>query len=213
MIFNNATHAFESLYKKIRHKGNDYAGTKAIFNQSFTLLHPEDKIITTPERKFKQEYAEYEWLWYLNGDRDAKAIAEKAKIWYNMMVPGTDGEANSNYGYFWNYDNQLNRMIDELKRNPQTRRAILVHYDIHELDRYQYDTPCNVVLNFYIYEGQLNLTVFARSIDLWYGFGNDQYTFAKLMEMVADKVGVNTGSMHWFITNLHVYNNFLNKLQ
>lgn len=212
MIFNNATHAFESLYKKITHKGNDYAGTKAVFNQSFTLLHPKDKIITTEARKFKQDYAEYEWKWYLNGDRSAKEIAEKAKIWYNMIVPNTDSEVNSNYGYFWNYDNQLDRMIEELKANKQTRRAILVHYDIHELDRYKYDTPCNVVLNFYVYENQLNLTIFARSIDLWYGFGNDQYTFAKLMELVSEKVDVEVGSMHWFITNLHVYNNFLNKL-
>jgi thymidylate synthase len=193
--------------------GEDYAGTKALFNQSFTLLNPSDKVITTPERKFKEDYALYEWDWYLDGDRNAKDIASRAKIWYNMMVPGTDGEVNSNYGHFWNKNEQLTKAIAELRQNPNSRRAIVVHYDIEELHRYQYDTPCNVVLNFYITEGELNLTVFARSIDLWYGFGNDQYTFAKLMEMVAKELECGIGSMHWFITNLHVYDNFLNKIQ
>ncbi len=40
--------------------------------------------------------------------------------------------------------------ISNIRFNPQSRRAIVVHYDIHELDRYKYDTPCNDILNFYI---------------------------------------------------------------
>jgi thymidylate synthase len=120
------------------------------------------------------------------------------------MVPGTT-EVNSNYGYFWNYNNQLVKVIDELKRNKETRRAIVVHYILHEIDRYKYDTPCNDVLNFYIKDDKLHMTVFARSIDLVFGFCNDQYTFAKLMEHVSRKTKYPVGQMHWFITNLHVY--------
>jgi thymidylate synthase len=96
-------------------------------------------------------------------------------------------------------------MIEELKANAESRRAILVHYGIFELDRYKYDTPCNLVLNFYIKDGSLYLTVFARSIDLWFGFGNDQYCFSKLMEQVAKELKTKVGTMHWFITNLHLY--------
>jgi thymidylate synthase len=200
----NATSAFESLFTNILHTGEDYACTKAAFNVSFVLQNPIDKVVTTTQRKFKQDYAEYEWEWYIKGDRDAKEISERAKIWKQMMIPGTT-EVNSNYGYFWNYNNQLLRVIDELKTNKQTRRAILVHYLLHELDRYKYDTPCNDVLNFYIKDDKLNMTVFARSIDLVYGFCNDQYTFAKLMEYVSEKTGYEIGQMHWFVTNLHIY--------
>jgi thymidylate synthase len=185
-------------------EGEDYAGTKAIFNESFTLLYPEDKIITTPERKFNLDYANFEWDWYLKGDRDAREIGEKAKIWKQMMVPGTT-EVNSNYGYFWNYNDQLKRVIKDLKTNPETRRAIVVHYILHELDRYKYDTPCNDVLNFYIKDNRLHLTVFARSIDLWMGFSNDQYCFAKLMEKVSLETGYEIGTMNWMITNCHLY--------
>jgi thymidylate synthase len=204
MRYNNATHAFEILFNDIMNLGEDFAGTKAVFNEVFTLVNPTDKVVTTPQRKFNQDYAEYEWNWYLKGDRDASEIAERAKIWKQMMVDGTT-EVNSNYGYFWKLNDQLQRAITELRFNPQSRRAIVVHYDINELDRYKYDTPCNDVLNFYIKDDKLHLSVFARSIDLVYGFCNDQYTFAKLMEMVAYQLDIPVGEMHWMVTNLHIY--------
>lgn len=204
MIYNNPTDAFELLYQDIMQEGVDFAGTKAKFNQSFTIEDPLDKVIKTPERKFNQDYAEYEWNWYREGNRDAKEIAERAKIWKQMMIPGTT-DVNSNYGYFWNYNQQLNKVINDLKLNKETRRAIVVHYLVQEIDQYKYDTPCNDVLNFYIKDDKLHLTVFARSIDLVFGFCNDQYTFAKLMEYVSQKIDYPVGQMHWFITNLHVY--------
>jgi thymidylate synthase len=210
MIYKNPTEAFELLYNDIMSQGEDFAGTKAKFNQSFTIEDPLDKVITTPKRKFNQDYADFEWDWYLKGDRDASEISERAKMWKQMMIPGTT-QVNSNYGYFWNYNNQLNKVIDELNRNKDTRRAIIVHYILHEIDQYKYDTPCNDVLNFYIKDGKLELTVFARSIDLWFGFCNDQYTFAKLMELVSEKTGYPVGQMHWFITNLHVYSRHWDK--
>ena len=198
------TSAFENLFHYIIDKGEDFASTKAVFNASFTIQDSSDKVITTPKRKFNQDYAEYEWDWYVKGDRNASEIAERAKIWKQMMIPGTN-EVNSNYGYFWNYNNQLVKVIDQLKRNKETRRAIIVHYILHEIDQYKYDTPCNDVLNFYIKDDKLHLSIFARSIDLVFGFCNDQYTFAKLMEHVSQKTGYPIGQMHWFITNLHVY--------
>lgn len=204
MKYKNPTEAFESVFEDIMLNGEDFAGTKALFNVSFTVEDPSDKVISTPQRKFKVDYADYEWDWYRKGDRDAKEIAERAKIWKNMMVPFTT-EVNSNYGFFWKYNNQYVRMIAELKNNKESRRAMLVHYGIFELDRYKHDTPCNVVLNFYVRNDKLHLTVFARSIDIVFGFCNDQYTFAKLMELVCRDLSLKIGSMHWFITNCHVY--------
>jgi thymidylate synthase len=210
MIYKNATDAFELLFSDINSNGESFAGTKAKFNVSFTLMDPSDKVITTPERKFNADYANFEFDWYLKGDRDATEIAERAKIWKQMMVPGTSNVV-SNYGYFWNYNDQLNRTIKEIKNNKETRRAIIVHYNLDELDLYKYDTPCNVALNFYIKDDKLHLTVFARSIDLWYGFGNDQYCFAKLMEKVSNETNYKIGQMHWHITNIHLYERHWNK--
>jgi len=211
MYYLNATEAFEHLYNKIDSEGKEVNGTKTLYNKSFTLVKPEEMVITTPARGFKQDYASYEYDWYKSGNRNATDISDKAKIWKNMVVPNTNGEVNSNYGYFWNYNDQLNRTINLIKENPTTRRAIIVHYDLNELDRYQYDTPCNVVLNFYVRDNFLDLTIFARSIDLYFGFCNDQYTFAKLMQEVSEKTDYKVGMMHWFITNLHIYERHYNK--
>jgi thymidylate synthase len=212
MLFNNVTHAFQAFYEYLDNeiKEPNFAGTKALFNISFSVENVVDKSVTHPKRNFKQDYADYEWDWYLKGDRDASEISERAKIWKNMMVAGTT-EVNSNYGHFWNKNNQLERVIDLLKKDQNTRRAVVVHYDLDELDRYQYDTPCNMVLNFYVRDNKLQLSVFARSIDLWFGFCNDFYTFSKLMELVSEKTGYEVGDMHWLITNLHIYERHFNK--
>jgi thymidylate synthase len=211
MIYSNATSAFESLYGRIMSDGELFADTKALFNESFSLLNPKERIIMTPQRKFSQDYAEFEWNWYLSGDRDAAEISERAKMWKKMMVPGTSSVV-SNYGHFWNYNDQLKRAINEIKANPETRRAIVVHYLLHELDLYKYDTPCNLALNFYVRSGQLDLTVMARSIDIWFGFGCDQYCFSKLMYMVSEQTGHPVGQMHWHVTNLHLYPRFWGRL-
>ena len=208
--FINANHAFESLYKTIMLWGEDFAGTKALFNVSFSLLNPVAKVITTSERKFKEDYALYEYDWYKSGNRDASEISEKAKIWKNMMIPGTT-DVVSNYGFFWNYNNQLDRAIEELKNNPQSRRAMVVHYHLDELDNHQYDTPCNLVLHFNLRKGKLDMTVLGRSLDWWYGFGNDQYCFSKLMEEVAGRLEVEVGAMHWHVINVHLYERHWNK--
>lgn len=210
--FNTPTEAFEKLFEHVISEGSDFANTKAIFNAAFSIKDPLKKVITTKQRKFKEDYAKYENEWYESGNRDAKEIAEKAKIWKNMMIPGTTNVV-SNYGWFWKYNDQYKRMIEELKKNPDSRRAVLVHYGIFELDIYKYDTPCNIALNFYILDNTLHLTVFARSIDLWFGFSNDQYCFATLMEKVSKELNVNIGTMTWFITNLHLYERHWNKLQ
>jgi thymidylate synthase len=211
IYYKNATEMFEGCYHYVHSYGRRFAGTKAVFNFNFTVKNPLDRVITTPVRKFKQDYADYEWEWYLSGNRDAAEISERAKIWKNMMVPGTT-EVNSNYGYFWNQNGQLDRMIEELKTNPQSRRAVLVHYDPNELDRYKYDTPCNLVLNFYVDDECIHMSVFARSIDLWYGLCNDFYTFSKLLELVSNKLGMPVGTINFSITNLHIYEKHWNKL-
>ena len=207
--FKTAESAFETWFDFITLHGQDFADTKAVFNVSFTVFDVTKLDIKTPWRKWSRNYAEAEWAWYLSGNRSAAEIAKRAPMWRKMMIPGTE-EVNSNYGYFWLLNDQLKKVIDQLRQQPDSRRAVLVHWDPQDIDRYQYDTPCNLVLNFVIIDNKLCLSVFARSIDLVKGFCNDQFIFGKLMAMVAQLLEIEVGSMHWFITNLHVYTRDLN---
>lgn len=207
-LFYNAESAFTEMFDlimqetRLEYRGN-FAGTKAIFNVSFTLQNPLMWEITIPWRKWNPSYAEKEFEWYLSGDRNPAEVEKYAKLWTGMK--DEFGFVNSNYGAWWKRNNQLENAILLLKEDPQSRRAIIVHYSPDEIQNYKKDTPCNVVLNFFIVGDELQMTIFARSIDLVYGFCNDQYCFARLQLMVADALGLTVGTMHWFITNLHIY--------
>lgn len=203
--FSKAENAFEFYYNLMRNGGIDYKDTKAIFNESFQIGKPELHYIGTTFRKWSLSYAHTEWLWYMSGDRSVEEIKKQAKIWDSMH--GGDNLVWSNYGYWWKLNDQLRRIIEMLKIDSETRRAILVHYDPNQVQDYLYDTPCNVFLHFYIIGNQLHLTIHARSIDVWYGFCNDQYMFSKLLMQVCDEIGKDIGSMYFQITNFHLYKN------
>jgi len=209
MRYENATEAFEKLYNEINNNGIVTKDTKAIFNVGFYIENPIDRIIKTDFRKFNNEYAEYEWQWYLSGNSDATEIAKKAKIWYKCM--DKHGHVNSNYGYQWNKGNQLQYVIDELKRNKNSRRASISIYDAKNRYNFENDTPCTYAINFRIIDNKLNMSVMMRSNDLWYGFGNDQYCFSKLQELVSNKLNIQVGSYFHFVNDMHLYNNFLNR--
>ena len=202
--FKTADAAFTYYLKDMMDNGEVFRDTKTLFNQCFTICEPLDNKITCPARQWSQKYADREWQWYLSGDRNAKSIAKHAPIWHNMM--DKDGDVWSNYGWWWVYGKQYDIMIDKLMKDTATRQAIVIHFHPGFYSMMANDVPCNLVLNFYIVEGFLHLTIFARSIDLWFGFCNDQYQFSKLMEKVGDDISKPVGTMTYMITNFHLYN-------
>ncbi len=206
--FNNAQEVFEHYYDLIIQIGKEKSGTKYLMNQGFTILNPLDNTISTPWRKWSLMYAQLEWGWYLSGDPDATEISKCAKIWANMQ--DEDHKVRSNYGWQWQREGQLDKVIEKLKKNPLTRQAVISIYDGKEQWTYYKDTPCTLAINFYIEDGKLNMTVMMRSNDLVFGFGNDQYCFSKLQQLVATSVGVPVGTYYHFATDLHIYERHYN---
>lgn len=215
-IFNNADSAFDYYKSQILNKGIDFDNTKALFNVGFTIENPMDNHISCEQRSWKHNYAEAEWQWYLTGDphvqRLGKIYGKIPDIWKRMA--NEEGYVNSNYGYQWQRNNQLDNVIAMLKANPKTRQATVSIYDGKEIDNgtYQYDTPCTYAIQFTILDNKLNMCVTMRSNDLWYGFCNDQYCFSMLQQLVADKLAISVGTYFHFAHNLHLYNNIIEKL-
>jgi thymidylate synthase len=206
--FKNAQKAFEYYYKLISKKGIDYDDTKALFNVGFYIENPMDNEINTKWRKWKKDYAEYEWEWYLSKDNSVEKIKEKAKIWDKMH--NGNNIVNSNYGYQWSRNNQLDYVINELKRKDSTRRAVLTIYDAKEHTEYAKDTPCTLNISFNIINNKLNMNVLMRSNDLYYGFCNDQYCFSKLQQFIANELNIQIGTYFHYVDNMHIYNAKLN---
>ena len=213
-IFNNADSAFDYYKSQILNKGIDFDNTKALFNVGFTIENPMDNHIDCEQRNWKHDYAEAEWQWYLTGDphiqRLGKIYGKIPEIWKRMANEW--GSVNSNYGWQWERNGQLDKVIKLLNDNPKTRQAAISIYDAKEIKSYKYDTPCTYAVQFTIVRGKLDMCVTMRSNDLWYGFCNDQYCFSKLQKLVADEVGWPVGTYFHFAHNLHLYNNIIEKL-
>ncbi len=209
MVFKNAQEVFEYYYDEISNNGVDFDNTRTLFNQGFTILNPLDNNIDTDYRKWNPVYANREWDWYMSGNPNAEEISTYAPIWKRMM--DNKGNVRSNYGWQWKRNNQLDKVIDKLKENNNTRQAAISIYDGKEIDTYSKDTPCTYAVQFTILNNKLDMSVLMRSNDLWYGFCNDSYCFSKLQELVAERVGLKVGTYFHFAHNLHLYNNFLNK--
>lgn len=200
----NAQEAFESLYELINIYGYKNNGTKILHDVLIDIKNPLLNDINTKWRKWNKNYADYEWQWYLSKNPNANEISKKAKLWKNIM--DKNGNVNSNYGYQWNRNNQLNKIINLLKRNPSTRRASISIYDGKEIDIYEKDTPCTYSINFYINKkNKLCMQVMMRSNDLIYGFCNDQYCFSKLQGLVANELNLKIGNYIHYVCNMHIY--------
>jgi thymidylate synthase len=189
--------------------GEERNGTKTLHNVLIELQSPGDNNIKTPWRKWNRNYAQYEFNWYLSGDPNAEEISKRAKIWATMM--DDQGNVNSNYGYQWQRNDQLTKVIDILRNDPKTRRASISLYDGKEIDTYQKDTICTYAINFYIDRNDsLSMQVMMRSNDLVYGFCNDQYCFSELQHIVANELKKTVGKYYHYVCNMHIYERHYN---
>ena len=212
--FQTANEAYEYLHNAIIQHGVEFDNTKALFNVGFYITNPLANAITNKERNWKLDYAQAEWQWYLSGNRNiselGKIYGKIPEIWKRMA--NTDGDVNSNYGWQWKRNQQIDYVVGLLASNPNTRQAAISVYDAKEHAKYKHDTPCTYAIQFTILNDKLNMCVTMRSNDLWYGFCNDQYCFSMLQKLVADKLAIPVGTYYHFAHNLHLYNNIIEKV-
>jgi len=207
--FRNANEAYEYLHDKIIREGVDFGDTKALFNIGFYITDPMDNKIINRERDWKYDYADAEWKWYLSENNNINKLGDIygkiPQIWKNMA--NEFGEVNSNYGWQWGRNDQIDYVVNLLENNKDTRQAAISIYDCKEHSTYTNDTPCTYAVQFTILHGRLDMCVVMRSNDLWYGFCNDQYCFSKLQEMISIELNIEPGTYYHFAHNMHLYNN------
>ena len=153
------------------------------------------------------EYHEFEIL-NKSEDRNIDKLGEIygkiPAIWERMA--DDNGDVNSNYGWQWGRNDQIDYVVDLLKNQKDTRQAAISIYDCKEHDKFTFDTPCTYAIQFTIVHGRLNMCVTMRSNDLWYGFCNDQYQFSMLQEMISLELKIEPGVYYHFAHNMHLYN-------
>ena len=207
-VFRTANVAYEYLHDQILQNGVAFGDTKALFNVGFYITDPKNRKIINKERKWSEEYAEAEWKWYKSGDSSIHKLGEIygkiPEIWKRMA--DSNGDVNSNYGWQWGRNDQIDYVVNLLKTNKDTRQAAITILDMKEHDTFTYDTPCTYAIQFTIVHGRLDMCITMRSNDLWYGFCNDQYQFSMLQELISLELGIELGVYYHFAHNMHLYN-------
>jgi len=218
-VFPSATSAFSYYYEIFNSDHGalqNVQDTKALFNVGFYLVKPQQNHIIDERRNWSKEYAEAEWQWYLSGDASTDKLGElygKVPPIWEKMSTGPNNFVNSNYGYQWERAHQLDKVVQQLKDDPTTRKAALSIYDGKEIHIYRKDTPCTYAVQFTILNNELNMSVYMRSNDLWFGFCNDQYCFSELQKVVAERLSIDVGWYYHHAHNFHLYNrHLLNKI-
>lgn len=197
---------FKELANELSTEGKQVGNTREILNKQFALNDLENNVLTLKCRHNAMLYAIGELIWYWSGRNDVDFIDHFSKFWRNISDDGKT--ANSAYGYIIKYKHgfdQLECVINELKRNPDSRRAVI---NINTPSMYRMvtrDTQCTMFLHYYIRDNKLCSTVTMRSNDFIKGLTFDITYFTELQKYIAHRLGLECGSYTHFDTSFHTY--------
>lgn len=195
----------------------DKTGMQTIEIIGASFIADEPAIFGTVNEK----YVEQEIDWYQSMSTniyDIRKDGSAPDAWKYAADP--HGEIHSNYGYLIysdRYYNQFEKALDELCRNPDSRRANMI-YTRPEIwtefdENGKSDFICTNAVCYYIRDGKMHAVVQMRSNDVVFGYKNDR-AWAKyvLDNLVSDYNWKNprgdtvtAGDIYWQVQNLHVY--------
>jgi thymidylate synthase len=143
-------------------------------------------------RNLNLHYLIGETLFYLKGENKLKNIENYSKFWKSIS---DDGETlNSCYGYYIfkqviaNNGNQFGYCIEQLVKNPDSKKAVITIYSAENHSKETKDNPCTMFLQFYIRENKLYLKTHMRSNDIWFGLPYDLPFFVMLQKAMLFKL-------------------------
>jgi thymidylate synthase len=187
-------------------------GTRSVFGHQLRYdLSAGFPLVTT--KRVHLRSVVYELLWFLRGDSNVRWLQEHGvSIWDEWAGP--DGELGPVYGVQWRSwptptgerVDQLSKVIDTLRRDPDSRRLVVSAWNVAELDRMALP-PCHVLFQFYVAGGALSCQLYQRSADLFLGLPFNLASYALLTHMVAAQTGYAPGELIWTGGDCHIYDN------
>lgn len=158
------------------------------------------------------DYIHREEMWYDSMSLKVSDIPGGApKVWQAVASKDT-GEVNSNYGwttYSPENGSQYTKVLAELKKNPESRRAVVIYTRPSMWEDYnkggRSDFMCTNVVQYLIRDGALHACVQMRSNDAILGYKNDRAWQHTVQSRLAKDLGLPVGDLHWHAGSLHVY--------
>ncbi|HYJ05101.1 MAG TPA: thymidylate synthase [Chthoniobacterales bacterium] len=192
-------------------------GTLSVFGaQARFDLRESFPLLTTKKLHLKSII--HELLWFLQGDTNVRSLNAKGVTIWNEWADKESGELGPVYGAQWirwrgadgAVINQIDNVIAEIKRNPDSRRLIVSAWNVAELDRMALP-PCHVLFQFYVRDGELSCQLYQRSADLFLGVPFNIASYSLLTMMVAQVCDLRPGEFIHTFGDLHLYQNHLDQ--
>ncbi len=167
-------------------------------------LEKEFPILTTKFVAFKTSVKELLWI-YRDQSNDVRKLQEDGvHIWDEWMME--DGTIGTAYGYVVKEYNQLDKLIEGLKNNPQNRRHIMSLWQIPFLEGGAL-YPCAFMTMWDVTGDKLNCMLVQRSGDVPLGVPFNMTQYAVLVHLISQVTGLKPGIFTHVINNAHIYEN------
>ncbi len=192
-------------------------GTRGVFGRqlSFDLEHGFPLVTT---KKIHLKSVIHELLWFISGSTSVRPLQEAGVTIWNEWAD-EEGELGPVYGAQWRSwrgpegpVDQLRQLVEGLRRDPWSRRHLLSAWNVAELPRMAL-APCHVLLQFHVQGDRLNAQLYQRSADLFLGVPFNIASYALLLAMTAQVLGLRPGRFVHTFGDAHIYLNHMEQVQ
>jgi len=198
-------------------------GTKSVFGYQMRFdLQKGFPLVTTKKVHLKSII--YELLWFLKGETNIAYLKEHGvKIWDEWA--DENGELGPVYGKQWRswegkdgkVVDQVADLIQQIKKNPDSRRLIISAWNVADLPEMAL-MPCHTMFQFYVSpslgegRGRLSCQLYQRSADVFLGVPFNIASYALLTMMIAQVCDLEPGEFVHTFGDVHIYNNHLEQV-
>ena len=187
-------------------------GTRSVFGWQMRFdLAQGFPLVTT--KKLHLKSIVHELIWFLRGETNIAYLKHNGvRIWDEWA--DAEGELGPVYGKQWRswscpdgeVVDQIAWVVDEIRRNPDSRRLIVSAWNVADLPRMALQ-PCHVLFQFYVADGKLSCQLYQRSGDIFLGVPFNIASYALLTSMVAQVTGLAPGDFVHTFGDAHLYSN------
>jgi thymidylate synthase len=187
-------------------------GVRSLFGRQLRFdLAQGFPLVTTKRLHVKSIVREL--IWFLRGDTNVAYLkAHGVSIWDEWADP--DGDLGPVYGKQWRawqgpdgraYD-QIAWVIDEIRRNPDSRRLVVSAWNVAEIEHMKL-APCHCLFQFYVSQGRLSCQLYQRSADIFLGVPFNIASYGLLTHLIARETGLDVGEFVHTFGDAHLYLN------
>jgi len=198
---------------------SDRTGTGTISTFGYQMrFNLEDGFPLVTTKKVHLKSIIYELIWFLKGETNIAYLKENGVSIWNEWA-NEKGELGPVYGKQWRswegkdgiVIDQITDVINQIKKNPDSRRLIVNAWNVADLPNMAL-MPCHTMFQFYVANNKLSCQLYQRSADVFLGVPFNIASYALLTMMIAQVCDLEAGDFIHTFGDVHIYNNHLEQV-